>query len=87
MTERLPENTVELVAGDCDASQVQAEYGRLQDLVERANPEGAVTLELSGTPATAFALQLLLATAKSLDRRGALSGFGPLAKTALAQNA
>lgn len=83
MTERPPSQRVELVPGNCDASQVQASVSKLQGLVESANPDDAIVLDLSSLPASAFALQLLLATAKSLDRRGALSGFGPAAKTAL----
>lgn len=86
MAEQERDDVVALVASDCDAAQVQGAYSRLLNLVCEVTPDAPVRLELTGSRPTAFALQLLLAAAKSLDRRGALAGFGPIARTALSLN-
>jgi hypothetical protein len=85
MTGQLGEDAVGIVAGDCDAARAQDVYTRLHDLVAGATPENPVRLDLTDSRPTAFALQLLLAAAKSLDRRGAFAGFGPAAQAALGQ--
>jgi len=68
-----------LIQGDAD---VQAAPGILASLLlslEAAGPEVPVLLDLTRTPPTAPAMQLLQAARRSLENRGAFAGFGPLA--------
>ncbi|AMY70953.1 hypothetical protein [Frigidibacter mobilis] len=68
-----------LIKGDAD---VQAAPGILASLLlslEEAGPDTPVLLDLTSTPPTAPALQLLQAARRSLENRGAFAGFGPLA--------
>lgn len=86
MTVQQRDMAMEQVAADCDAAAVHDLHAGLQDLVGRATPESSVALDLTDGPPTAFAIQLLVAAGKSLDRRGAFAGFGPAARAALSRN-
>lgn len=58
-------------AKDARASLVSA--------IERASPQNRLGLELTGSDATAPALQLIISGARALADKGAFSGFGPFA--------
>ncbi|MDP3341489.1 hypothetical protein [Frigidibacter sp.] len=68
-----------LIKGDAD---VQAAPGILASLLlslDASGPDAPVMLDLTSTPPTAPAIQLLQAARRSLENRGAFAGFGPLA--------
>lgn len=83
MTVQLRKDDLVLVAADCDAATAPDVYSGLQDIVAGVTPENPLRLDLTESQPTAFALQLLVAAGKALDRRGAFAGFGPAAEAAL----
>jgi anti-anti-sigma regulatory factor len=69
------------IPGDCDAASASALVPILRERIAATN--GPVRLDLTDAQPTAFALQLLVAAWKSLDRAGVFDGFGAHATAAL----
>lgn len=81
--ERADGDSVVIDSG-CDARAAVALHERLRATVALASDSRPLRLDLSAGTPTAFALQLLAATAASLRQRGAFAGYGDHAAPLLA---
>ncbi|MBD1206531.1 MAG: hypothetical protein O9292_09375 [Rhodobacteraceae bacterium] len=65
-----------VIDSGCDARSAIALHERLRADIAAASDSRPLRLDLSDDRPTAFALQLLAATAASLRRKGAFAGYG-----------
>ncbi|MFN4099891.1 MAG: hypothetical protein ACK4GT_08945 [Pararhodobacter sp.] len=75
--------TVHVIDQDLSVADAREALTSLNGAAKAAGPESPLGLELTGTHATAPALQLLIAGAGTLAAAGAFAGFGPTAAKAL----